>query len=145
MLPVFPYNQEGTEGYISNTFGLNASTWNQQDEFGLLQFRCMLCSKASAGSGYDERPTWTYSPLTINDGDQIYTITAANNGTFSSNSNFYVAMVPGNYNLTFTVVREGKTYKRTLSGVNIVGGVADWIVGDDDGLMVAEQVDLYEL
>ena len=89
-------NQAGSLDYISQTFGLNESTWSQQNGYGLLKFKYTLCS--SPGVGIMNAPIPT---LTIDDSaGHTYTITDTRHNEFGSilgfdtNFQFYVALRP---------------------------------------------------
>ena len=123
----FPYQQAGSEDYISTTFGYNESTWSQQTGFGLLKFKYTLST--SPGQGIVLAPIRT---VTINDGDgHTYTVTDTRDdgmgGTlgFDTNFQFYVGIWPVSgktLTITYDPHNNQFTYVGTVESFSIAGG-----------------------
>lgn len=123
----FPYQQAGSEDYITTTFGYNESTWSQQTEFGLLKFKYMLCT--SPGVGISQAPI---STVTINDGNgHTYTVTDTRDngygGTpgFDTSFQFYVGIWPVSgktLTITYDPHNSQYTYVGTVANVTLAGG-----------------------
>ena len=120
-------NQAGSLDYISQTFGLNESTWNQQNGFGLLKFKYTLST--SPGVGISLAPIRT---VTINDGDgRTYTVTDTRDDGyggilgFDTDFQFYVAMHSFNnksLRITYDPHNSQYTYVGTVDNVTLEGG-----------------------
>ena len=123
----FPYQQAGSEDYITTTFGYNESTWSQQTEFGLLKFKYTLST--SPGQGIALAPIRT---VTINDGDgHTYTVTDTRDdgmgGTlgFDTSFQFYVGIWPVSgktLTITYDPHNSQYTYVGTVANVTLAGG-----------------------